>query len=655
MDSTLLKQVNLMSKSLLFSVRRKQGSHADMTGGSIASHLISFSLPLLAGNVFQQLYNTVDAWVVGNYVSNEAFSAVGTVGPIINMLIGFFLGLSTGAGVVISQYFGAHRYDKVHDTVHTAFVMTLVLGVVLSALGIFLIPTMLSFMKTPDEVVPESTTYLTIYFAGMLGLMIYNIGSGILRAVGDSRRPFYFLVVSAVLNTVLDLVFVLAFGMGVEGVAYATVIAEAVSAVLVILSLHKSDTCVVLRFRDLRIHTDMLLKIIRIGIPAAVQTAITCFSNVFVQSYINVFGPDCMSGWTAYSKIDQFLLLPMQSLAIASTTFVGQNLGVGDVKRAKKGVSYAFGMALGSTFLLMIPILLFAPGMVGFFNAKEAVITYGTGFLRFILPFYLLCCVNQIYTYATVIAEAVSAVLVILSLHKSDTCVVLRFRDLRIHTDMLLKIIRIGIPAAVQTAITCFSNVFVQSYINVFGPDCMSGWTAYSKIDQFLLLPMQSLAIASTTFVGQNLGVGDVKRAKKGVSYAFGMALGSTFLLMIPILLFAPGMVGFFNAKEAVITYGTGFLRFILPFYLLCCVNQIYTGALRGSGNSRTPMLIMLFSFVVFRQIYLYLMSHYGVNEPIPIALGYPAGWLVCSAITFVYYSRTDLSKCCVVETTEAA
>lgn len=465
-----------MSNSRFFSVRRKQGAHADMTNGSIASHLISFSLPLLAGNVFQQLYNTVDAWVVGNYVSNAAFSAVGTVGPIINMLIGFFLGLSTGAGVVISQYYGAHRYDKVHDTVHTAFVMTLVLGVVLSALGIFLIPTMLAFMKTPDEVMPESTTYLTIYFAGMLGLMIYNIGSGILRAVGDSKRPFYFLVVSAVLNTVLDLVFVLVFGMGVEGVAYATVI-----------------------------------------------------------------------------------------------------------------------------------------------------------------------------------AEAVSAVLVILSLHKSDTCVVLRFRDLRIHTDMLLKIIRIGIPAAVQTAITCFSNVFVQSYINVFGSDCMGGWTAYSKIDQFLLLPMQSLAIASTTFVGQNLGVGDVKRAKKGVSYAFGMALGSTFLLMIPILLFAPGMVSFFNDSEAVITYGTGFLRFILPFYLLCCVNQIYTGALRGSGNSRTPMVIMLFSFVVFRQLYLYLMSHYGINEPIPIALGYPAGWLVCSAITFIYYSRTDLSKCCVVETTETA
>lgn len=262
----------------------------DMTKGSIIAHLIWFSLPLLAGNLFQQLYNTVDAWVVGNFVSNEAFSAVGTVGPIINMLIGFFLGFSSGAGIVISQYYGARRYDKVHDTVHTAIVMTLVLAVILSIVGILLIPLMLDLMKTPEEVVPESTKYLTIYFAGMVGLMLYNMGSGILRAVGDSKRPFYFLVVSAVINTVLDLLFVCVFGMGVEGVAYATIIAQGVSAFLVILSLLKSDTCVVLHFRDLRIHPQMLAKIVKIGIPSAIQPAITGFSNVFVQSYINSFG-----------------------------------------------------------------------------------------------------------------------------------------------------------------------------------------------------------------------------------------------------------------------------------------------------------------------------------------------------------------------------
>ena len=206
----------------------------DMTQGSITRHLIQFALPLLAGNVFQQLYNMVDTWVVGNFVSNEAFSAVGTVGPIINMLIGFFMGLSSGAGVVISQYYGAHRPEKVRDTVHTAMVLTLVLCAVFTALGLALIPAMLDLMNTPAEVLPESTAYLSIYFSGITGLLIYNMGSGILRAVGDSRRPFYFLVVSAVLNTGLDLLFVIRFHMGVAGVAWATIIAQAVSAVLVL-------------------------------------------------------------------------------------------------------------------------------------------------------------------------------------------------------------------------------------------------------------------------------------------------------------------------------------------------------------------------------------------------------------------------------------
>ena len=206
----------------------------DMPQGSITRHLIQFALPLLAGNVFQQLYNMVDTWVVGNFVSNEAFSAVGTVGPIINMLIGFFMGLSGGAGVVISQYYGAHRPEKVRDTVHTAMVLTLVLCAAFTALGLALIPAMLALMNTPAEVLPESTAYLSIYFSGITGLLIYNMGSGILRAVGDSRRPFYFLVVSAVLNTGLDLVFVIRFRMGVAGVAWATIIAQAASAVLVL-------------------------------------------------------------------------------------------------------------------------------------------------------------------------------------------------------------------------------------------------------------------------------------------------------------------------------------------------------------------------------------------------------------------------------------
>jgi putative MATE family efflux protein len=285
-----------------------------MTEGNILGHLIQFAIPLLIGNVLQQLYNMVDTWVVGNYVSGEAFSAVGTVGPIINLLIGFFMGFSTGAGVVISQFYGAKKYEEVQKTLHTALCMTLILGILFTAVGILMVPTMLDLMNTPDDVLGEATDYLTIYFSGIMGLMFYNIGSGILRSVGDSKRPFYFLAVSAVTNTVLDLLFVLCFDMGVRGVALATIIAQGLSAFLIILTLLRTDSCIKLSFKKLQLHGEMLFKIIKIGLPAALQMAVTSFSNIFVQSYINYFDTAAMGGWTAYSKIDQLILLPMQSV-----------------------------------------------------------------------------------------------------------------------------------------------------------------------------------------------------------------------------------------------------------------------------------------------------------------------------------------------------
>ena len=372
----------------------------DMTEGSIIHHIISFALPLLVGNVFQQLYNMVDTWVVGRYVSNEAYAAVGTVGPIVNMLIGFFMGLSSGAGVVISQYYGAGKHDKVRDTVHTSIVMTLVMGVLFTIIGLTVTPLMLRLMKTPDNVLPESTAYLTIYFSGVMGLMLYNIGAGILRAVGDSQRPFYYLVVCAIMNTVLDLVFVLVFKMGVQGVALATVLSQCTSAVLVLIALLRSNNCVKLELHKLKVHWDMLKKIFSVGIPAALQMAITAFSNVFVQSYINFFGDNCMSGWTTYAKVDQLLFLPMQSIALASTTFVGQHLGKNQVERAKKGVATSAFLAIASTVILMIPVLIFAEHIVAFFNEKPEVVEYGSLLLRWISPFYVLCCFNQVYAGA---------------------------------------------------------------------------------------------------------------------------------------------------------------------------------------------------------------------------------------------------------------
>lgn len=447
-----------------------QRRDVDMTHGNIIGHLIRFAVPLLLGNVFQQLYNMVDTWVVGNFVSNEAFSAVGTVGPIMNMLIGFFVGLSTGTGAVISQYYGAKHEREVSLTVHTAVLMTLVLGALFTALGIAITPAMLRLMKMPANVFPEAKTYLSIIFSGLGFLMLYNMGAGILRAVGDSRRPFYFLVVSALLNTALDLLLVIRFKMGVSGVAYATVISQAVSALLVIITLLRADNCVRLSLKKLAIEWKMLGKICKIGVPSGLQMTITAFSNVFVQSYINFFGYDFMSGWTAYAKIDQVMFLPMQSLALAATTFVGQNLGANQPQRARRGVNSA------------------------------------------------------------------------------------------------------------------------------------------------LLL-----------------------------------AMGVTLLLMAPVLGFAPHLVAFFNSKAEVVAFGTLLLRWLSPFYVLCCCNQILGGALRGAGNSFVPMLIPLASFVAFRQVYLFIMSRV-CNEVLPIAMSYPAGWLVCSTAMLIYYKNVKLTRTRVVD-----
>ncbi len=373
---------------------------ADMTQGNIASHIISFAIPLLLGNLFQQLYNTVDTWVIGNYASNEAFAAVGSVGPIVNMLIGTFSGLSSGAGVVISQYYGAKDEKRVSEAVHSSVVMTLILSVLFTVFGTLASPLLLRLMKTPTDVFPESNTYLTIYVAGITGLLIYNMGAGILRAIGDSTRPFLYLVVSAITNIVLDLLFVIKFNLGVAGVAYATIISQGLSAILVIVTLFKTSSCVKISLRKIKIHIGVLSKIIKVGIPAALQMAITAFSNVFVQSYINAFEADFMSGWTAYIKIDGFLFLPMQSIALAATTFVGQNLGSNNPERAKKGVSTSITLAMGITAVVIIPILIFSPSLIAFFNDKPQVVEYGTLLLRYVSPFYVLCAINQVLALA---------------------------------------------------------------------------------------------------------------------------------------------------------------------------------------------------------------------------------------------------------------
>lgn len=372
----------------------------DMTTGSIWRHLVSFAVPMLMGFVFQQLYNTVDSIVVGNFVGKEALAAVGSTGSIINTLIGFFTGLSTGATVVISRLYGAHDREGVSKAVHTTLVMTLILAALFTVIGVAMIPYMLRFMATPDDVFDDATTYLTIYFAGVAGLMIYNIGSGILRAMGDSRRPLYFLIFSALVNIVGDLLLVIVFGMGIAGVAIATIVSQALSAALVVIVLMRAEGPHRLILKKLSLSMPMLKSIMKIGLPAAIQSALTSFSNVFVQSYINAFGSACMAGWSIYGKLDQLAMLPMQSVSMASTTFVGQNLGAKDIPRAKRGVRTALAISMCCTAVALVPLMAFAKPLLSLFNQDPQVLDFGALFVIHLSPFYLFACINDIISGA---------------------------------------------------------------------------------------------------------------------------------------------------------------------------------------------------------------------------------------------------------------
>lgn len=372
----------------------------DMTQGSIAWLLAGFAVPLMIGNLFQQLYNTVDSLIVGNYVSKQALAAVGCTGPIINTLIGLFGGLASGAGVVISQYYGAKDEEKLSRAVHTTVTLTLAACVVLTILGVWATPYMLRMMDTPEDVFGEAAVYLRIYFGGVSGLLLYNIGSGILRAVGDSTRPLYFLIFSAVMNTVLDLFFVAVLRLGIAGAAIATIISQFASTILVMILLMRSGEPYKLCLNRLGMSSGMLRRICNIGIPSSLQLGITAFSNIFVMGYINHFESSCIAGWTVYNKLDALAMLPMQSLSMALTTFVGQNLGAGDLKRAKAGPRY--GMVIGAIVMLLIltPLMIFAPQLTALFNRDAEVVEFGTRFVRLCSPFYIAFAVNQVYSGA---------------------------------------------------------------------------------------------------------------------------------------------------------------------------------------------------------------------------------------------------------------
>ena len=368
----------------------------DMTEGSIVKQVILFALPLMLGNIFQMLYNTVDSIVVGNFVGKQALAAVGSTTMIVNMMVFFFNGFSTGAGVIIANLFGARNMEKLHKAVETTMAATFLLSALFTVAGVAAVKPMLRFMATPEDVFGEATVYLQIYIGGISGLLVYNMGSGILRAVGDTMRPLFFLVLTSVVNIVLDLVFVVGLHSDIEGVAWATIISQFISAVLTLLLLTRSEDIYRLTWIDLKIDRGILGEIFAVGLPAGIQSIITAFSNVFVQSYINFFGSSCMAGWSCYNKLDQFVMLPMQSMAMAATTFVSQNIGAGRERRADKGTVITVSMSVGVTAVIVALLCLFAAPAVRMFSPDESVIEYGVLFIRANCFFLLFNCVNHV-------------------------------------------------------------------------------------------------------------------------------------------------------------------------------------------------------------------------------------------------------------------
>ncbi|HBP25256.1 MAG TPA: MATE family efflux transporter [Oribacterium sp.] len=375
---------------------KKKTTTRDMTTGNSAKEIMLFALPLMFGNIFQMLYNTVDSIVVGNYVSTQALAAVGATTMIVNMAVFFFNGFSVGAGVIIGRYFGAKNMDRLHDSIETTMAATFVFCVLFTIVGMLAVPMMLNFMSTPEDVMADASTYLRTYFAGIAGLLIYNMGSGILRAVGDTRRPLFFLVLTSLLNIGLDLLFVLGFHLGIFGVALATILSQFISAILTLILLLKTNDIYKLTLHDCRIDPAMLGQIFAVGLPAGIQSIITAFSNVFVQAYINNFGSACMAGWASYNKLDQFIMLFIQSMAMAATTFVSQNIGAQKLKRANEGTVLSVVMTLLLNGTLAVLLWAFAPIAVGLFTPDPEVITFGVLFIRQNVFFLLFNSVNHV-------------------------------------------------------------------------------------------------------------------------------------------------------------------------------------------------------------------------------------------------------------------
>lgn len=360
----------------------------DMTKGNIPSLMISFALPILLSQFFQQLYNSADAFIVGKFLGTNAFAAVTSSGNLIFLMTSFFVGTSLGAGVVISKYFGAGDYDSMDKAIHTHVAIGLIGGVLLTIIGVTLTPVLLKLMKTDEAVMSEATEYFRFYFFGGIPLVMYNVCQSIMNALGDSKRPLYYLIFSSLTNVALDVLFVAVFKWGVWSAAFATVVSQLLSVVLCFVWLSKKTNLVPIVFKKIKLHPSLASEIIKYGIPSGVQNSVIGLANTIVQSYINSFGAFATAGYGAHCKVEGFAFLPINSFTMAISTFIGQNLGAGKTERAKKGARFGLIVCVALAETIGVIYYVFADSFIGFFEDAPEVIYYGSMQAKTVALFY---------------------------------------------------------------------------------------------------------------------------------------------------------------------------------------------------------------------------------------------------------------------------
>ena len=368
----------------------------DLTQGSITKQIILFALPILLSQVFQNLYNSVDSLIVGNFLGTTALAAVTSCADISQLLVGFFTGLSAGAGVLFARYFGMKNYERLHDAISTSLIFSFIIGITMMAVGICIADVLLNIVACPADVYDEAIIYLRVYLVGLLFTSLYNVASGVLRSVGDSRNPFIYLVISSILNIILDIIFVVVFKMQVLGVALATIISQLLSVILVYYQLTHAHDVYRIDLRHLKFDSKMLKEVISLGLPAALQSCLISISNLFVQRYVNLFGSSVMAGVGAAKKIDKFVGLIANSLGMSTATFVSQNIGAKRIDRAKKGIRITFVLAFIPVAIIGSLIYIYANRAISLFIDDKDAIYYGAMMIQTMMPLYYSQSINQI-------------------------------------------------------------------------------------------------------------------------------------------------------------------------------------------------------------------------------------------------------------------